>query len=163
MTVLANSLLNLTRPQLLDRYSNNGNVGGSRHGTSSSYQSTVPNGHMYHNTYPHYNSYSGRGSGRGTVHSTTNHVTHQRQIIPPNRPRGASGSNGHISTSGSNQNRSRSVVSQSTTKYVGGPVIYRGFNGNTRGSYGNGPVYRGRGQFGNGIQPRGRGRSDGKT
>ncbi|CAG8484022.1 3337_t:CDS:10 [Funneliformis caledonium] len=155
MTVPSNSLLNLSRPQFLDRHPNNGNGGGSRHGSGSYYQSTVQNGHnMFHNSYPHYNSYSNRGSGRGVVHSSNNHPTNGSY----HRPRG---SNGYIST---HQNRSRSVGSQSSTKYIGGAVVYRGFNGNSRGSNGNGSLFRGRGgHFGNGLPSRGRGRGDGKT
>ncbi|CAI2164057.1 10835_t:CDS:10 [Funneliformis geosporum] len=163
MTVPSNSLLNLTRPQFLDRHSYNG---GSRHNTGSYHQSVQNGHHMYHNSYPHYNSYN-RGSGRGVMHSSNNHPTngsYQRQVIPSNRPRGAGGSNGYISASQSHQNRSRSAGSQSSTKYIGGAVIYRGFNGNSRGSNGNGSLFRGRGgHFGNGLPSRGRGRGDGKT
>src|SRR5437764_6915018 len=150
MTVPANSLLNLTKPQLHDRRSNNGN-GRSRYGgTNSKYQfrsgqETVQSGQqMYHNhnTYPYYNAYSSRGSRNGPIHSTTNHVTngsHQRQTNHNNRSRGAA-SNGYTSI-----------------KY--GHVSNYVYRSNARGSNGNGYLPRGNGNRGvhfggNGISQR---------
>jgi hypothetical protein len=146
MTVSANSLLNLTKPQLHDRRSNNGN-GRSRYGTNSKYQlrsgqETVQNGQqMYQNTYPYYN----RGRS-GPMHAM-NHITngsHQRQT---NRSRGT-GSNGY----------------SAAIKYGPVPSLHR----NTRSSNGNSYLSRGNGNRGghfggNGIPQRGRGRGDGKT
>jgi hypothetical protein len=159
MTVPANSLLNLTRPQLPERQLNTR----SRHGTNFNYQSRYQEAmqggqHTYYsNAYPYYynNVYSGRSRGWGPI---TN-GSHQRLS---NRSRGASGSNGYIQSHSHLHARpiSQSQASSGATKYNQTHHSYR----NSRGSNVNGYSNRGNGSRsgGNGLS-RGRGRGDGKT
>lgn len=168
MTVLANSLLNLTRPQLPVRRSNTGN-GRSRHGTNINYQSryqeALQNGQQYYNSnaYPYYynNGYSGR-SNRGWGSIIPN-GSHQR---PPNRSRGASGSNGYIQQSQLHARPiSQSQASSGATKYGVQNQTHHSYRPRSNGNSflpGRGNGSRGIHYGGNGIS-RGRGRGDGKT
>src|SRR5581483_6037826 len=151
MTVLANSLLNLTQPQLPDRRLNTGN-GRSSTGVNSynssysprSYQEVSQNGQqIYHNynAYPYYNN-------NGYPSRSRDGIAYGR---PPNRSRGASSSNGYLQASQLHQNqvqiRSR-AVSQSqapsgATKY--GAQNQAHYSHRTRGPNVNGFSTRGNG------------------
>ncbi|GET01384.1 exonuclease Kem1, putative [Rhizophagus clarus] len=168
MTVPANSLLNLTRPQLPDRRLNTGN-GRSRHGTNfnnhqTRYQEALQNGQQTHynsNAYPYYynNGYSSRGRGWPAIVSNG---SHQRS----NRPRGVSGSNGYIQSQLHARPISQSQASSGATKYNVQNQTHHTYR-NPRSSNMNGYLpSRGNGSRvhfgGNGVS-RGRGRGDGKT